>query len=228
MEDKQDKLIEYLGSFISKTRKDAIEKVLQYRTRQITVVLEDIFKHHNANAVIRTCECMGIQDLHVTEDHYAFEPATNILQGAAKWINLYRYNDYNHNNSEQCIRHLKNQGYQILIAHPDPAGMHLEEVSLEGKTALVFGSELDGISKTARELSDASLFIPLYGFTKSYNVSVSVALVLYRLIHKIRSGNYPWQLSNQEKKVLRLKWYKSTVRSSELLEKKFLESEGKE
>lgn len=60
-------LLEYLGQFITEHKKSVMERVLAERTRFITVVLEDIFKPHNANTVLRTCDCFGVQDIHMIE-----------------------------------------------------------------------------------------------------------------------------------------------------------------
>ena len=51
-------LLDFLYQFISDERKQRFEEVLAYRTRHLTVVLEDIFQPHNASAVLRTCDPM--------------------------------------------------------------------------------------------------------------------------------------------------------------------------
>ena len=61
-------LTEYLLRFLSEKRIEKIDSVLSNRTKHITVVLEDIYHPHNASAVIRSCDCFGVQDLHVIEN----------------------------------------------------------------------------------------------------------------------------------------------------------------
>lgn len=58
-------LIEYLKEFMSESRWQRINDVLDLRTQHITVVLEDIYQPHNASAVLRSCDGFGIQDVHV-------------------------------------------------------------------------------------------------------------------------------------------------------------------
>ena len=58
-------LVDYLAQYITLHKRAAIERVLSQRTRFFTVVLEDIFKPQNASAVLRTCDCFGIQDIHL-------------------------------------------------------------------------------------------------------------------------------------------------------------------
>ncbi|MEZ5012015.1 MAG: TrmH family RNA methyltransferase, partial [Bacteroidales bacterium] len=60
-------LLDFLSNCMTDERRDAFDRVLSYRTRYITLVLEDIYQPHNASAVLRSCDCFGIQDIHVIE-----------------------------------------------------------------------------------------------------------------------------------------------------------------
>ena len=60
-------LLDFLSQFVTDHKKELLEKILDNRTRQLTVVLEDIFQSQNASAIVRTCECLGIQDIHIIE-----------------------------------------------------------------------------------------------------------------------------------------------------------------
>ena len=81
-------LLEYLGLYITEHKKTVMEQVLNKRTRFLTVVLEDIFKPHNASAVIRTCDCFGLQDLHVIEKTNQDKVNPYVTRGASQWVNL--------------------------------------------------------------------------------------------------------------------------------------------
>jgi len=65
-------LIDCLADFVSDHKKQRIEQVLAGRTRHLTIVLEDVFQPHNASAVLRSCECFGVQDVHIIEDRNAY------------------------------------------------------------------------------------------------------------------------------------------------------------
>ena len=65
-------LLDFLYQFLTDERKQRFEEVLQWRTRHITVVLEDIFQSHNASAVLRSCDLTGVQDIHIIENNYVF------------------------------------------------------------------------------------------------------------------------------------------------------------
>ena len=71
-EDIQQNIIDYLSGFINEERRERLQQVLGERTRHITVVLEDVYQPQNASAVVRTCECLGIQELHVIENLYEY------------------------------------------------------------------------------------------------------------------------------------------------------------
>jgi tRNA (guanosine-2'-O-)-methyltransferase len=69
--------------------------------------------------------------------------------------------------------------------------------------------------------------IPMFGFTQSFNISVSAALILRELTRRIRASSASWGLSDEEKQSLRLQWYRRLVKGSDLLEQRYLkEGEG--
>ncbi len=61
-------LITHMSGFVTENRLELFHRILSERTRYITVLLEDIYQSHNASAVMRTCDCTGIQDVHIVEE----------------------------------------------------------------------------------------------------------------------------------------------------------------
>jgi tRNA (guanosine-2'-O-)-methyltransferase len=224
-EEKNQLLINHFAQFISEHKKIVLEKVLEQRTRYITVVLEDIFQSQNASAVVRTCECMGLQDVHVVESKSSYSVNKKVIKGANKWIDLIRYKSKGSNNIEECFKNLKEKGYKILVTEPDVSGSSIDEISVTDQPlAIVMGNELDGASTYAMEHADVKVKIPMYGFTESLNISVSAAICLNTLIPKLRQSNTAWQLTSAEKEFIRLQWYRKIVRRSDVIEKEFLRS----
>lgn len=222
MSDDEKLVLRHLSQFVSDHKREFIEKVLAMRTRKITVVLEDIFQSQNASAVIRTCECMGIQDVHIIENITKYSINPRVLKGSNKWIDIKHHASRTESNTILLFRELKKEGYKMLVADPGDEGITIDEVSLENKVALVFGNELRGISNEAMSLSDERVRIPMYGFTESFNISVSAAICLNTLVGKLhRNGSFAG-LSDEEKDVLKLKWYRKIVRKSDLIEREFL------
>ena len=216
-------LLEHLAQFVSDHKKEFIRRVLDLRTRQITVVMEDIYQSQNASAVIRTCECMGIQDIHIIEQISKYDINPRVLKGANKWMTLYRYNNRSINNTGKCFEFLRNNGYQILVADPDEQGIPVQEIEFDNrKIALVFGNELRGVSRYGLENADQRIRVPMYGFTESLNISVSVAICLSTLVSKLHMMPERMQLTAEEQETLQLEWYRKIVRRSDLIEREFL------
>ncbi|HYG01530.1 MAG TPA: RNA methyltransferase [Chryseosolibacter sp.] len=225
MNPQDQKLLDHLSQFVSDHKKNFVEKVLAARTRYVTVVLEDIFQSQNASAVLRTSECMGLQDIHIVENTAKYHLNVRVLKGADKWLTLHRYRSQGVNNTEVCYQRLKRQGYKILLADPAADGTPINEINVdESKIALVFGNELRGVSEYALECCDAKIRVPMYGFTESLNVSVSVAICLNTILQKLRFSQPDIGLLAQEKDHIRLEWFKKIVRRSDILEKEFLKT----
>ena len=209
------KLINFLKELITESRFLNFNKVLNNRTRYITVVLEDLFQSHNASAVLRSCECFGVQDVHFIENQYDFCENPDVAVGAANWLNLYHYKGED-NNTFTTIQHLKNQGYRIVATTPHTNDVMLEDFDVEkGKFALFFGSELPGLSDIVLNNADDFLKINMFGFTESFNISVSAALCLYELTKKMRKTEINWQLSQAEKDEIMVNWLKYSIKDSE-------------
>lgn len=217
------RLVEYLSQFLTDPRKEAIEHTLSFRTRYITVCLEDIFHSQNASAVLRSCDCFGIQDLHIVEREHRFSPNPLVAKGTYKWLNLHRYREPE-GYTPGLIKKMREKGYRIVATTPHQGDVSLEDFDLtKGKVALFMGTEHTGLSKDVLDNADEYLKIPLYGFAESLNVSVAAAIIIHHLALRLRDGNkIPWRLSEKEQNTLRLNWVKASVRNSELLTKHFL------
>lgn len=216
-------LLQHLSQFVSDHKKQYVEKVLNQRTRYLTVVLEDIYQSQNASAVIRTCECMGLQDIHIVEQQTKYHINPRVLKGANKWISFHQYHHKNEHNTEACFKALRERGYKILVADPADDGQSIHEIDItEQKMALVFGNELRGVSSQALSRADQKIKVPMHGFTESLNISVSVAICLNTLITKLHDSQVDYFLSEAEKDEIRLDWYRKIVRRSDLIEREFL------
>lgn len=224
--DKRKELISYLREFATESRWEKIVSTAQQRTRHLTVIVEDIYQPHNASAVLRSCDGFGIQDVHIIENQNKFEASNQVTIGADQWLTIHRYNKPGTDNTERCFSRLKENGYRIIATTPHKDDANLNELDITKKTALVFGSEIDGISERAVELADGFMKIPMYGFSESFNISVSAAVCLYNLTRRLRAADIPWKLSKNEIEELTLEWLRQSIRAGEKLEKAFLKGEG--
>jgi len=223
MTEQEQLVLDHLSQFVSDHKKEFTEKVLSLRTRYITVVLEDIFQSQNASAVVRSTECMGIQDIHIVETISKYQTNIQVLKGSNKWIDIHRYNTKGGQNIEACLDGLRQQNYRILVADPADDGVDIHNVDItQGKIALLFGNELRGVSEYVLRQADQKVRIPMFGFTESLNLSVSVAICLNILITKLHASDVAFGLSEEEKKDLTLAWYRKMVKRSDLIEREFL------
>lgn len=221
----EEKLIEYLSQFITEKRFDLFNKILSERTEYLTVVLEDIYQPQNASAVLRTCDCFGIQNVHIIENDNEYRINPDVALGSAQWLNLYKYNN-EENNTISAVNKLKKKGYRIIATTPHTDDVNLEEFDInKGKFALMFGSELPGLSDVALENADEFLKIPMYGFTESFNISVSAALCIHHLSYKIRSSEIDYFLNPERKNEILLTWLKQNIKKSKLIEQRFIENQ---
>ena len=203
-------LINYLQGFISADRLRRFEEVLNWRTRYITVAMEDVYHLHNTSAVIRSADIFGVQDVHLIERRFGKRLDKKIALGAQKWTDIHRYQT-----TEDCLGALKKRGYRILATTPGKNATPLEELSVKEKVAFVFGAEKEGLSEVAFEQADQLIHIPMVGFTESLNVSVAAAIVLQRATTKLRASREDWRLTPEEKEEIRAKWIKKSIKDLE-------------
>ena len=215
-------LVEHLKEFVVDERRELFETKIKDRTKHITIVLENIFQGRNISASIRSADCFGIQDVHIIENDNVFNDDSEVSMGAEKWITTKRYNQHKHN-SIKAIKELKSKGYQIIATTPHNADCDLYDLDItKQKIALFFGSEVKGCSKATLKLADKRMKIPMYGFTESYNISVSASLCLQHLTYKMRQANIEWQLNKEEQQGIMLQWLRNSIKSSFEIEEKYL------
>ncbi|MDO6604735.1 TrmH family RNA methyltransferase [Arenibacter palladensis] len=202
------KLLDYLEGFITPERKARFLAILEERTNYITVAIEDVYQMHNTSAVVRSCDVFGVQQAHLIESKFGKRLDKDIAMGAQQWVDLYRYKT-----TTDCIDTLRQKGYKIVATTPHGDNCSLTNFKLDGKTALFFGTERDGLSNEVLEKADSFLKIPMVGFTESLNISVSAAIILHTLTSQLRKENINWRLTEDEKLEKRLDWTKKSVRS---------------
>jgi tRNA (guanosine-2'-O-)-methyltransferase len=220
MEQDTEKRIAYLSAFVSEARIRKFREVAALRTRKLTVVLEDIYQPHNASAVLRTCDCFGVQDVHIIENRNRYRVNPDVALGASKWLNLIKYAGLG-NNTERCLKNLKEKGYKIAATALHQTAVSPEEFTPDSPLALVFGTELKGISPEVEKQADVFLKIPMVGFTESFNISVSAALCISQILPRIKQKLNPWSLSLTEQNELVLEWLRASIDKCDLIEKEF-------
>lgn len=232
MVNNQARLIEFFSQFVSEHKLELMDHVMNNRTRYLTVVLEDLNQSHNTSAVVRTCECLGIQDVHVVEEKTRYGTNKKVLKGSHHWINIIKHRIRNNSPADRDVQlgkvleGLRSNGYRILVTSVNPGSQSVYDIDLEkGPVALVMGNELHGTSAAAVAAADELVHIPMVGFTESFNVSVSAAICLSVFRQKLNALDDRWKLKDDELQSLRLQWLRGVVRKSDILEREFLRSQ---
>jgi tRNA (guanosine-2'-O-)-methyltransferase len=211
-------LIEYLSSFFTATKLESLNQILCQRTKHLTVVLEDVYQPQNASAVIRSCDCFGIQDLYVIEHKNKYKINPRVAMGASKWVNVHRYSSLEMQNAtSSCIHDLKQKGYQIVATSPHHQQCTPNTIDLSKPLAIFFGNEKEGLSDYVLSNADHYLCIPMYGFTESLNISVSAAVVMKSLYERLVQESQSWRLSEQEQEELKLQWMSSSLQHADVI-----------
>jgi len=214
-------LIGFLEQFTTDERKDQLREIVEQRTRYITVGLENIYQTQNGSAVLRSCDCFGIQDIHIIENENQFDINPQVVIGATKWLHLHKYNQ-EANNTRSTLHKLKAEGYRIVATTPHLNDVNLTEFDLKkGKAAFIFGNEREGISNIVMEEANEYMRIPMHGFSESLNISVCAAITLQHMSHQLRNSDISWKLSDQETDNLHLEWLLKTIKKSNLLVDEF-------
>lgn len=187
-------------------RLERIEAVLKRRQPSLTVVLEDVHDAHNVSAVLRSCDAVGVLDVHLV--YVRDEPPRKALNrttsgSSAKWMRTHF-----HNSATSCVETLRSQGFRIFAAARTDDTIDLYSLDLVAPVALVFGNEQRGVSDIMVSLADGAFGIPMHGMVESLNISVACAVSLYEAMRQRRaSGLYDSpQLESDERALLCGEW----------------------
>ena len=211
-------VIDYLSEFVSPKRLDLFKKVASERTNYAKIVIEDLYQPHNISAVVRSCDCFGVQNVHVIENRNVYEENPEIAMGSSKWLTVERH-ETREDNTKKTLQELKADGYRIVATTPHTDDVLLNDFDVtKGKFALVFGNEKEGISDDVREVADEFVRIPMYGFTESFNISVCAALCLQYVTNAIRKEGVAWQLTPEQHNKLLLTWIRNNIKYSDFME----------
>lgn len=171
-------------------RRERITHVVENRQRDIIVVLEDIHDPHNAAAILRTCDAMGIQNVwFVFENEKPYNPkhiGKSTSSSANKWLDFQTFSS-----TSSCVNKLIKQGYSIIVTALTDQSIPLHEFACrKKKIAIIVGNEHRGASDEILRHADIVLKIPMLGFVQSLNVSVATAITLWEITkHRMFSGS---------------------------------------
>jgi len=159
-----------------------IQATLQRRQPDLTVVLEDVHDPHNVSAVLRSCDAVGVLDVHlvyVREELPRRAFARSTSGSAAKWLRFFTYTAI-----DDCYATLRRQRFSILASALGRERISHFEKDLTQPVALVFGNEQRGVSPEALAGADETFVIPMMGMVQSLNISVACAVTLFEAMRQ--------------------------------------------
>lgn len=180
-----------------------IQSVLARRQPDLTVVMDGVHKPHNLNAIIRSCDAVGILEAHYIPVQGGYEPLNHYAKGAQKWVGTTEHACF-----ADAANTLRQGGYQLLAAHLSDKAIDYREADYTRPTAIVLGEELRGISEQTAQAVDGHVVIPMMGMTESLNVSVAAAVILFEAQkQRLAAGLYDHcRLDNETRHRLLFEW----------------------
>lgn len=151
-----------------------IDQMLKRRQPDLTVCMEKVHKPHNLAAIVRTCDAVGISDIHAVWDEPKMKLSGHTATGSQNWVKVHAHDDVT-----SAIQTLKQQGMQIIATNLSATAVDFRQIDYTKPTAILMGQEKDGITPEALALADQDVIIPMVGMVQSLNVSVATALMLY-------------------------------------------------
>ncbi len=189
-------------------RAQLYRQVLARRTTRLAVVVEDCYDPHNATAIVRTCDAVGVQRMFIIAGRNPYKINRHVSQGSHHYLDLSV-----HPTIEDGYAAVRAAGYRILASDLSGSAVvgpgRLTEQLAAQPLALVFGTEGTGLSAAAVAAADGSFLIPMAGYTQSLNLSVAVAISLYTLRREALEADAPGDVPAQEQCSIYDRWVRA-------------------
>ncbi|MEK9713672.1 MAG: tRNA (guanosine(18)-2'-O)-methyltransferase TrmH [Thalassolituus sp.] len=170
-------------------RYERIRRTLDMRQPDLTVITDEVYKPHNLSAIARTCDAVGIPKIHCVWPRDKYRLRTASTAGSSDWIEVQTHPDI-----VTGIKEMKAQGMKVVAAHLTDRAIDYRDYDFTQPTALLMGTEKEGVSDEASDLADEHLIIPMRGMVQSFNVSVAAAIILNEAHYqRQRAGMYDQQ-----------------------------------
>lgn len=188
---------------MTERRYHRIREVLAKRQPDLSVLAEDVYKPHNLSAMLRTCDAVGIGEVHAVTPTGGVPTFNETSASADKWVNLHVYGAL-----ADALETLKAQNMQLLAAHLSDEAVDYRDVDYTQPTCILLGNEKRGVSTEAALRADKHIVIPMLGMVQSLNVSVATAVILFEAQRQRRAAQMyaAPRLSVELRNVQTFKW----------------------
>jgi tRNA G18 (ribose-2'-O)-methylase SpoU len=167
---------------MNENRKLRIEHAEKNRVLSVCLIVENLWYEHNISAIFRTMECSGLKNIFVVGNITKKKLKNNHIDfKCSKFLNVIYFEKI-----EDAINEAKKQGFKVYATCMSEDSEHIWQADFKDKIAVVMGTEKTGVSDKVLELCDKKIWIPMFGLTRSLNVSVSAAVIIYEILRKKR------------------------------------------
>ena len=174
-------------------------EVLNLRQPDLTVIADEVHKGRNLSAIVRTCDSVGIDTIHMVAPKKGYRGYQGTASGSHKWVHV-----ETHTNLSNALKVTKQAGMQVVAAAISRGAINFVNIDYTRPTALLLGSEKAGVSEEALRQADHHVIVPMVGMVESLNVSVAAAIILQEAQRQRQeAGMYGTNCLNQEVKQTR-------------------------
>ncbi len=150
-----------------------IRFTLERRQPDLRIITDQVHKPQNVAALVRTCDAVGVANVHMVWPHDYYKPYSGTARGSDRWVDVHR-----HETMAEAIERVRGLGHAVYAAHLSDRARHFREIDYTRPCALIMGNEKDGVGEEAAAMADDHLVIPMMGMVESFNVSVAAAIIL--------------------------------------------------
>ena len=210
-------LYQYLSTFLTVERLAKIEHYAPQSSDFILPVMEDVYQFRNAAAIVRSVEACGFHKIVALEKENIFDPNLKVTKGADTWVEVEKMPW-----QLDSVKEIKKRGYRIVAVSPENNATMLPDFQISEPVALIFGTEWQGVTEEILDFADETLAIPMYGFTRSFNVSVAASICMYELKQKLLHSGLDYLLSDEKQLRTKIRWAARSIPSGDEIMRHFL------
>ncbi|MFP3599518.1 TrmH family RNA methyltransferase [Chryseobacterium sp. SIMBA_029] len=208
---------EYLKQFLTEERVTKIEHFSLESSDFVLPVMDDVYQFRNAAAIIRSVEACAFHKVVAMEEENVFDPNLTVTKGAETWVEVEKMSK-----NIDSLQNIRDRGYKILAVSLEKNAIMLPDYQVTEPIALVFGTEMEGVSEEVIDFADETLAIPMFGLTRSYNVSVAAGICMYELKQKLIKSEIDYKLSEEKRLTMQIRWAVNSIKSGKEILKKYL------
>ena len=166
-------------AYVEEYKLSSLESMLK-KENGLIVLLDGLKDPHNLGAIIRTCECAGVDGL-VYKKHNSVhlnDTVAKVACGALEYVKVAEVT-----NLVNTIKTLKDNGYWIVGTDGDGNDLY-NKIDYNMNIALIIGSEGEGMSRLVKQECDFIVKMPMKGHINSLNASVAAGIMIFNILDK--------------------------------------------